>query len=87
MGNQHKADCRDIRKKVERAKQLIKNQIESNDPDTVKFINELFERFPEINSMKQKAWEDRWEVVATQNITKFVMTVIDKIVRELAEKL
>jgi len=87
VGNRNETGNQGFKKKVERAKQIINNQIESDDPDTVEFIKDLFERFPEIDSMSQSAWNDRWARVAKLDFTKFVMTVVDKIVRELAEKL
>jgi len=80
-----------LRAKVDRAKQIIKEQVEKNDPDTSEFVKGLLEQYPDIASISDKRWNERWAGTAKRDLIKFGIkfgvSVVAKLVREFAEKL
>lgn len=77
----------ELRVKVERAKQLIRKQVEKDDPDTTEFVRQLLEQFPDIASMEDKRWHGKWAAFAKRYCIKFGMSIVGKLIRELVEKL
>jgi len=85
---QGKKQCRDInRQKVERAKLIIKGQMDRDDPDTYEFVRGLLEKFPEVASMDKSSWDEVWAGLAKRDCIRFGISAVAKLFRELAEKL
>jgi len=70
--------------KVERAKQLIKDLVEDDDPDATAFIIELSEHLPDHDAMDQ---DERWLGIAKQSAIKCFTALGARGIIELADKL
>jgi len=72
------------KQKVERAKQLIKDLVEDDDPDATAFVIELSEHLPDHASMNQ---DERWLGIAKQSTIKCFTALGARGIIELVDKL